>query len=722
MAVEWPIPLELLVYGPLTVGGLAALGWLAPRLVGAIGQRAYDRAGAAEAAEWVLRVDPRAADDSDAAGRLIAGLHPGLRRGVGAWRRGWPRLRLSIVVDGGPARWVISAPRQLARGIEASVAAAYPDAELEPVEPTAWPSAVLAMAVRGTPPQAHTRDESGFASALAELLTRLPAGGAARWRIDLRPTAAGGAAEGGGSSLLGQVVRSMLGQPYEPPQPRAARQAPEGGPWFDASVSLEAWLPPATARAWLFDAAALVSQLRAAGWVVEPHIGGRPRPMLLDPGAIADLWRPPRVTDMGRSVDVVRARRLAAPAPMHSGERRIGRDAGRDLLVPADLFLRHAAFIGRTGSGKSTQLLGLAADDLAAGRGFTFIDPHGDAVARLLDAVPADQIDRVHLLELGERSRPRSFNPIELAGADPELVAGQFVDTLADLYPRYSGPKQTHYLRNALLTLLLQPAPAGVEAWTPLDLYDLLVNPERRQELVLGLSDPHLATFWEHEWPIRGRYAREPSVEAVINKLGGFITYPSIRQIVATPRSTIRPRQIMDSGHVLLADLSRVGRDHGRLFGSLLVARYAIDALARQGTPPSARRPHQLYIDEVHTFDTSSLRAILTETRKFGLGATVATQYLGRLGDELRSALLSDVGTLGLLQPAPDDARLLARSFEPLAERDLLAQPRFRMAIRTEVGGERAVFTADVLPEPRGLGSAAAVRRLSDARDGHDPL
>ncbi|MGH2427338.1 MAG: hypothetical protein ACRDGV_00425 [Candidatus Limnocylindria bacterium] len=40
------------------------------------------------------------------------------------------------------------------------------------------------------------------------------------------------------------------------------------------------------------------------------------------------------------------------------------------------------------------------------------------------------------------------------------------------------------------------------------------------------------------------------------------------------------------------------------------------------------------------------------------------------------------------------------------------------MAIRTELDGETAVLTADVLPEPARTGSAALVRRLSDARDG----
>lgn len=40
------------------------------------------------------------------------------------------------------------------------------------------------------------------------------------------------------------------------------------------------------------------------------------------------------------------------------------------------------------------------------------------------------------------------------------------------------------------------------------------------------------------------------------------------------------------------------------------------------------------------------------------------------------------------------------------------------MAIRTELDGETAVLTADVLPEPARMGNAALVLRLSDARDG----
>jgi hypothetical protein len=174
----------------------------------------------------------------------------------------------------------------------------------------------------------------------------------------------------------------------------------------------------------------------------------------------------------------------------------------------------------------------------------------------------------------------------------------------------------------------------------------------------------------------------------------------------------------MDAGDVLLVDLSGVGRDHMRLFGSLLIARFGVAALGRQRVPVERRTPHTLYIDEVQNFDTSSLRSAPAEGRKFGLRMCLATQYLGVLGQELRSALRANVATTILLQPSAEDVRLLGDLMAPLTERDLVNLPRFRMAIRTELDGAAQVMTADVLAEPPKLGSAGVVRRLSDARDG----
>ncbi|MCZ7538173.1 MAG: hypothetical protein M5T61_21030 [Acidimicrobiia bacterium] len=95
----------------------------------------------------------------------------------------------------------------------------------------------------------------------------------------------------------------------------------------------------------------------------------------------------------------------------------------------------------------------------------------------------------------------------------------------------------------------------------------------------------------------------------------------------------------------------------------------------------------------------------------------MATQYLESLGRELQRSIRANVATIMLLQPSAEDARLLRDVMAPLTERDLVNLPRFRMAVRTEIDGDPRVLTADILPEAARLGSAAVVRRHSDARD-----
>lgn len=706
--------------GVLVVAGGAAV---APRFLNVLRQRAYDRAVEGERLRWLLRLDAASARDPDAGRRLVAALHPGARRGVSSWARGWPSLTLVLRWVDGRARWEIEAPRQLARQVETAVASAYPGAELDEIDFSGNGTGGLRLGVRGAPPEVPARAPSDFGAMLVELLARLPAGASAAWRVQVWPQPDQGDATSDDRPGWGEILLdSALNRPSRPApaaRPASAIQR-AAGPTFSAAATLEAAGAPASSqRAWLFDAVGAVGALRGSGWRIEASVGGRSAPMRVGPGELAELWGLSGGSSEDRPVDVVRSRRLPVPATAPApGLRPIGLDGDRPVLVPESLFDRHVVLLGRTGSGKSTELVALAAEDLRAGRGFTFIDPHGDAVARLLDSVPDDQARRVHLLELAEKEHPRGFNPIELDGADPEIVAAQFVDTMSDLYfghlasPPY---RQLQYLRSGLLTMLTKPATE--EPWTLQSLNSLFIDPRFRAEVLSGPTDPMVAAFWEHQWPKGRRGVTDPSADALISKLGAFLSYPSIRAIVSAPHSTIRPRKIMDAGEVLLVDLSRAGGDNAWLFGGLVIARYYVDALGRQALAPAQRVPHTLYIDEVQLFDTSALRGIPAEGRKFALRVVMATQYLDALGRELQRSIRANVATMMLLQPSADDARLLRDEMAPLTERDLVNLPRFRMAVRTELDGDARVLTADVLPEPPSLGSADLVRRLSNARD-----
>ena len=56
---------------------------------------------------------------------------------------------------------------------------------------------------------------------------------------------------------------------------------------------------------------------------------------------------------------------------------------------------RHLYMIGQTGTGKSKFLENLAFQDMMDGKGFAFIDPHGDSAEVLMGAVPPERVEDV---------------------------------------------------------------------------------------------------------------------------------------------------------------------------------------------------------------------------------------------------------------------------------------------------------------------------------------
>ena len=76
------------------------------------------------------------------------------------------------------------------------------------------------------------------------------------------------------------------------------------------------------------------------------------------------------------------------------------RGAKKPIYLDDDNRRRHMYIIGQTGMGKSVFLENIAFQDMCDGRGFAFIDPHGDAVEAILKRVPEERIDDVIYLTL----------------------------------------------------------------------------------------------------------------------------------------------------------------------------------------------------------------------------------------------------------------------------------------------------------------------------------
>ena len=83
----------------------------------------------------------------------------------------------------------------------------------------------------------------------------------------------------------------------------------------------------------------------------------------------------------------------------------------RPLALSLPDSLRHLHVIGPTGAGKSTLMLGLITQDMAAGRGVVVVDPKGDLVADVLDRVPPERTGDVVVHRPSRRAAPSGAEP-----------------------------------------------------------------------------------------------------------------------------------------------------------------------------------------------------------------------------------------------------------------------------------------------------------------------
>jgi hypothetical protein len=267
------------------------------------------------------------------------------------------------------------------------------------------------------------------------------------------------------------------------------------------------------------------------------------------------------------------------------------RDARRRFGIKTDDRRRHMYIIGKTGMGKTTLIENLVRSDIAAGHGLCFVDPHGDSAEKLLDYIPAHRINDVVYFNPADQDFPPGFNILETVDdGQKHLVASGLMGVFKKIWPDVWSPRMEYILLNCVLALLDYPGA------TLLGINRLLVDKDYRARVIAKIRDPIVKTFWVAEFTSWSeKYATE-AIAPVQNKVGQFLSASIIRNIVAQVKSTINPRQIMDEGKILIANLSkgRIGEDNMRLLGGMLITKIQMAAMERVNILESERRDFYL--------------------------------------------------------------------------------------------------------------------------------
>lgn len=356
----------------------------------------------------------------------------------------------------------------------------------------------------------------------------------------------------------------------------------------------------------------------------------------------------------------------------------------RTFTIPHEDRFLHLYVIGRTGTGKTTFLETLALQDIWAGNGLCVVDPHGDLVRRLRDQVPESRKSDLIYLDAPDPKQPYGYNPLRrLHPSRIPLAASGLVDAFHKIWVHEWGVRMEHILRNSFFALL------EYGDATLADVLRLLSDPRFREAVLSRVTNTQVKLFWKEEYAKYNPRYRQESIAPIQNKIGAFLADPRLRRLLTEPQKDIRLREVMDSGKILLVNLAKgsLGDDTASLLGALLVSSLSLAAFSRIDTQAPLRRDFFLYLDEFQSFTTLSVANMVSELRKFRVGLTLAHQHLHQLEDDVRHAVLGNVGTLIAFRIGPEDAGVIGKEFAPtITPEDLVNLPNYNCYVKLMVG------------------------------------
>lgn len=404
-----------------------------------------------------------------------------------------------------------------------------------------------------------------------------------------------------------------------------------------------------------------------------------------------------------------RAKTAAAPNDMPVGGTLLGvnehRGAQREIFVTAEDRLRHFYIIGQTGTGKTTLMKNMIVQDIREGAGVCMIDPHGTDIEDVLGAVPPEREGDIIYFDPSRLDRVVGLNMLEYDQSKPEqktFVVNELFSIFQKLYganPESMGPMFEQYFRNATLLVMEDPASGN----TLMDISRVMADARYRRQKLQNASNPVVVQFWkEIATKAGGEASLENIVPYIVSKFDVFTANDYMRPIIGQQQSAFNFRDVMDTNKILLVNLSkgRLGEINANLIGMIIVGKILMAALSRVDDATKSYPPFYLHMDEFQNVSTPSISAILSESRKYKLGLTMAHQFIAQLDENIKDAVFGNVGSMSCFRVGPEDAQFLEHQFTPeFTASDLMNVPNRNAYMRILANGTPTKpFSMQTLP------------------------
>jgi len=416
---------------------------------------------------------------------------------------------------------------------------------------------------------------------------------------------------------------------------------------------------------------------------------------VLNTEELASIFHFPNKTIETPNIFWTRSKHAAPPPNLPKTGLYLGKSVYRGTETPVYISeldrQRHFYIVGKTGTGKSELLKDMILQDIKAGKGVCFIDPH-DTIEKLLELIPPERGEDIIYFDPSLTERPMGINFLEAETEDQKhFITSAIINLMYKLYDPYKtgiiGPRFEHAIRNAMLTAMCEPGTTFVEV------VKILENPggPYLQRLLPKVKDPMVRAYWTEQIAHTSDFHKSETLDYIVSKFGRFVTNKMMRNIIGQAKSSFNFRKVMDEGKILLINLAKgkIGEENASFLGMILVPQILMASMSRQDIPEEQRRDFYLYVDEFQNFSSPDFAQILSEARKYHLNLTVANQFISQMDDEVKNAIFGNIGTVMTFRVGVSDANFLAREFQPtFNEQDFLNIEKYHVYIKTLVNLE----------------------------------
>jgi len=454
--------------------------------------------------------------------------------------------------------------------------------------------------------------------------------------------------------------------------------------------------------------------------------------VLLNSEELATMYHFPNKNINTPNIDWLYAKKAAPPPNIPREGTWLGasiyQGIRREVNISEDDRRRHMYIIGQTGTGKSYSMTSLALQDIYAGKGVAFLDPHGASITEILRRIPPERAEDVVYFNAADTERPMGLNFLEHRNEFErhEIVNG-FLGLMKKMYDPNNqgivGPRFERAVRNAMLTVMVDPRSTFIEVLRA------ITDEKFALSFMDQVTDDEVRNYWLVEMANTEQREKSEILGWITSKFDRFTTNLLIRNIIGQSTSSFNFRTIMDENKILLVNLAKglIGEQNSQFLGLLIIPRILRAALSREDIPEEQRQDFYLYVDEFQNFATEDFAQILSEARKYRLDLVVANQYISQMTEQVRNAVFGNVGTLMSFRVGATDAEYLEKEYAPVfKQQDLIRLENANVYIKTLINGIASTpfsmstfFNINEL-YPRYDRTAELIKQLSRMKYGRD--